>query len=330
MKKIIVLTVLFFVSAIGFSQTDYLIIGWGDGKGSIIASNGPGDYRRLMNFNDSMSFYINEDSILWNKGTSANWLNTAVPSLFGFDANGMAHVYNTNQLSITGGQVTTGLGYTPASVSGSYSNPSWITALAHSKITYTGTTSEYIRGDGTAIAFPALGEINTASNVGSGTGVFKQKSGVDLQFKSILGTANQLIVTSNTNDITLSLPSRSESSPSRSLVTSTSSTGFQPNATYDMQVTYSVYAQVTSALAGTNTADVYLEIAATNSTTPGDWTTKSRSGISIAGILSTSGNTQTVSCFVPKGYYVRIRTAATGSNAGSAVFTYQVGQENTY
>lgn len=46
------------------------------------------------------------------------------------------------------------------------------------------------------------GEANTASNVGSGSGWFKQKSGVDLQFKSAIGNSG-IVVTSNTNDLTL-------------------------------------------------------------------------------------------------------------------------------
>jgi|9_EtaG_2_1085328.scaffolds.fasta_scaffold00512_6 hypothetical protein len=46
------------------------------------------------------------------------------------------------------------------------------------------------------------GEVNTASNVGTGTEVFKQKVGVDLEFRKINST--ELNVTQNTNDITLS------------------------------------------------------------------------------------------------------------------------------
>lgn len=45
----------------------------------------------------------------------------------------------------------------------------------------------------------ASGEVNTASNQGSGVGVFKTKSGVDLQFKSLTSDTN-LVWTSNTND----------------------------------------------------------------------------------------------------------------------------------
>jgi hypothetical protein len=46
------------------------------------------------------------------------------------------------------------------------------------------------------------GEINTASNVGTGDGVFKQKTGVDLEFKSLIAGTNLSIV-NNANDLTI-------------------------------------------------------------------------------------------------------------------------------
>lgn len=47
------------------------------------------------------------------------------------------------------------------------------------------------------------GESNTASNVGTGSGWFKQKAGVDLQFKSLIAGSSKFSITSNTNDLTV-------------------------------------------------------------------------------------------------------------------------------
>jgi hypothetical protein len=55
------------------------------------------------------------------------------------------------------------------------------------------------------------GEKNTASNVGTGTGVFKQKSGTDLQFRSVKGL-NDLSVGLNGDDIELNAKGRLASS----------------------------------------------------------------------------------------------------------------------
>ena len=46
------------------------------------------------------------------------------------------------------------------------------------------------------------GEVNTASNVGAGEGVFKQKTGVDLEFKSLVA-GSSIALTAGTDDITI-------------------------------------------------------------------------------------------------------------------------------
>jgi hypothetical protein len=55
----------------------------------------------------------------------------------------------------------------------------------------------------TTPAPPGSGEVNTASNVGTGDGVFKQKSGVDLEFKSFTAGTN-ITLTPSANEIQIS------------------------------------------------------------------------------------------------------------------------------
>lgn len=57
---------------------------------------------------------------------------------------------------------------------------------------------------------PAPGETNTASNVGTGSGIFKQKTGVNLEFKSLIGTGT-LGLTDNANDVTLAITGNANS-----------------------------------------------------------------------------------------------------------------------
>lgn len=56
--------------------------------------------------------------------------------------------------------------------------------------------------DGGNGASTSLGEPNTASNIGSGAGIFKTKAGYDLQLRSIVAGAG-VVVTQNLNDITI-------------------------------------------------------------------------------------------------------------------------------
>ena len=57
-------------------------------------------------------------------------------------------------------------------------------------------------GAGNEIEFVNTAEINTASNLGAGTGVFAQKSTYDLQFKSIVAGSN-ITVTNNSTTVTI-------------------------------------------------------------------------------------------------------------------------------
>jgi len=58
--------------------------------------------------------------------------------------------------------------------------------------------------DDITISSTDTGEANTASNVGTGEGVFKQKVGVDLEFKSLLANL-EILITSNVSDLAFSI-----------------------------------------------------------------------------------------------------------------------------
>ena len=75
--------------------------------------------------------------------------------------------------------------------------------------------------DTNEIEFKNTAEINTASNLGSGNGVFASKAGADLQFKTIVAGTN-VSITSNANEITIS-----------SAVTTETATSFQFDAAFD-------------------------------------------------------------------------------------------------
>lgn len=125
-------------------------------------------------------------------------------------------------------------------LSGSYNNPSWINQLAWSKIIEAPAFSDSIAARYSRIEYLADstgfviikpngqrdttvftsgagvsgGEVNTSSNVGSGAQLAKAKVGVDLPFRTIIGT-NELTATQNTNDITLSISRGSGTRASR-------------------------------------------------------------------------------------------------------------------
>lgn len=118
-------------------------------------------------------------------------------------------------------------------------------------------------------------------------------------------------------------------SVSRSLVSSTSSTGFQIHATKKANVVYTVKISVTASIGNPAEGEVYLETAATNSTTPGDWTTVSRigngQGATLAALLSlTQPITIQLQGMIPAGYYIRLRT---NNVSGTPTYTYIMGQE---
>lgn len=115
----------------------------------------------------------------------------------------------------------------------------------------------------------------------------------------------------------------------KTLVTSSSGQGgVVLDASRDTIINYSVNSSITTTIGGTSSLTVYLEIAATNSVTPSDWTTISQASngntITLAlALQSVQSQILNISAVVPAGSYVRIRYAT----AGTASATYGSGQE---
>lgn len=119
---------------------------------------------------------------------------------------------------------------------------------------------------------------------------------------------------------------------SRSIVTSTSATGFQVSSTGLAWVSYSITTSTTATIGGASSGLVYLEICATNSTTPANWIVVNCSGnsqtISVAlALQSVQTTTGIIDAMIPAGYYVRLRSS---NVSGTPTFTYNCGTETLF
>ena len=119
-------------------------------------------------------------------------------------------------------------------------------------------------------------------------------------------------------------------SPGRSLVSvANAANGYQISPTRNVFVNYVVTVGVTATIAASSSGTVVLEIAATNSSTPGDWTEISRFtngqslslAVALQSVQTIAGN---LNAMIPAGYYVRQRTI---NNSGTPSFTAGVQQE---
>ncbi len=121
--------------------------------------------------------------------------------------------------------------------------------------------------------------------------------------------------------------------PGRSLVTSTSATGYQISATRQSKGCYEGSVSTTSTIGGPAAATVFLETADTNSTTPGDWTVRARqtysNTITLAVVLNqVQSNNWSLCRDIPAGKYVRLRVGSVSGTASATINSEQ--QEVTY
>lgn len=119
--------------------------------------------------------------------------------------------------------------------------------------------------------------------------------------------------------------------PGRAMVTATNATGFQISSTRVADVCYEGTFQTTSTIGGPAAITVFLETADTNSTTPGDWTTKAQQQNSNTVTLAVALQQVDVEPWslcrkIPAGKFVRIRS---GNVTGTAAATINTQQQET-
>lgn len=94
-------------------------------------------------------------------------------------------------------------------LSGSYTNPSWIVSLPNTKITYSGNTTQYLRGDGTAATFPTIPTNTNQLTNGSGFIITEIDGSVTNEIQTLSISGNQISISSG-NTITLPIPAISD------------------------------------------------------------------------------------------------------------------------
>lgn len=220
-------------------------------------------------------------------------------------------------------------------LSGSYSNPSWITALPLSKITFSGSASQYIAGDGSIITFPTV-PTNT-NQLTNGAGYITTNQTITLTGDATGSGTTAISVTLPTTGVTAGtyefitvnskgLVTGAYNLVSNDITTRTSGTAYQASSTtrtYDLDFTVSITA-VSTLLNGAD-GQVTLETSANGTT---GWAEYTRSQTTVSGVLSTtSGTQQLIALNIPAGTYYRLVFTKNSATAGSATWSYLKGHE---
>ncbi len=231
----------------------------------------------------------------------------------------------------------------------SYANPSWITALAYSKLTgaptIPSTTSQIVEGSnlyytdsrarnaisaGTGISYnPATGII---TNIGSAS--YTAGTGISIASNVISNTAPDqtvtltagrgIAITGTYPNFTIALVTPTITPAARTL-----NSNFTVNSTKESFVTYTVSCSVTNPLlVGTSSANATLQYSTNGGSS---WTSVAQSGASsgvgiTVTIQLTTGQQGTLVGWIPANALVRILT----TTSGTATVTYLSGSEMFY
>lgn len=235
---------------------------------------------------------------------------------------------------ITSGQVTAALGFTPYNATNPSAYINQAGARTAISLTTTGTAGAATYNSSTGVLnvpnyAPGTGTVTSVTaGTGLSGGVITTSGTISLPNTGTAGTYTN-VTTDAQGRVTSGLTASINDSPGRALVTTTSSAGFQVSSTRNAQVCYEGLISTTSSIGGPSAASVFLETADTNSTTPGDWTTKASqtysNNITLAIVLNqVQGNNWSMCRYIPAGKFVRIRS---GSITGTASATINAQQQ---
>lgn len=222
---------------------------------------------------------------------------------------------------------TNGAGYLTAEVDGSITNEIELPSQ-------TGNSGKVLGTNGTSPAWQAA-SVGTVSSVIAGTGL----SGGTITSTGTISMPNT--GTAGTySGVSTDAQGRVTSGTNRSFTNNASHTiqtvaaagnGWQLSSTRDTDVRYSVTITTAVQIGLVTNVDGYvlLEVAATNSSTAGDWQEVGRvpqaQNVSLAiALASTQKGGGQVGCIVQAGYYVRLRSVNT---SGTPTYLYNSGQE---
>ena len=145
---------------------------------------------------DNLTGFVLNEHIDWTNATQdLSTLGTVNSS--NYDVTGSVAAGSTNSGNNSGDQ---SIWNTITATTG----PNFVPTTLNDSLNFAAGTNVTITSNGTdtlTIAAATIGEVNTGSNVGGFQQIFKQKSGVDFEFRTLHSSNGTLTVTQNTNDV---------------------------------------------------------------------------------------------------------------------------------
>lgn len=184
----------------------------------------------------------------------------------------------------------------------------------------TGTTAQYLSGNGSLITFPVIPTVPTNVSAFTNDSGYVNQAGARSSIS--LTTTGSGAATYNSSTGVLNVPApvtRTYTNPTRTL-----NTAFQISATREAMVSYSVDITVGALLIAGTAGRVFLEYANETGFTTGV-TVVSSAGTSIGGVLNVSSlSTANLIGLIPSGKFVRLRTQ---NVTGTPTYSFQAAQE---